>query len=268
MTALCPPEFVDAPLTTAPRFGLYSVATVLDNQARAACGVFYLPEAIAPSGFVYQAQCGSSNALAHLGDEPDEVIGDGFWVVTGVTCLYDDIEARAAQRMALDEQALVERELWTGALGTKPEFDAAGTQKLSATPVSLAVGVGLLEAYLGDTYNGQGVIHSSRLVAPAAGRDLIVSQSGGRMSTLLGTPWAFGQGYSVNTGPGGAAASAGTAWLYATGQVVVRRGDLFKSTVEQALNRSTNNIELVVQRPVTVTVDGILAAVQVELDNA
>lgn len=265
MTAPCPPQVVSAPLTTAPRFGLYSVATVLDDQQRVGCGVVYVPEAISPSGFAWLHQCGSSSTKV-FGDEPDFVSGDGFWAITGVTCLRDNIEAVAAARLQLDEPAIVEHQIWTGSLGLDPEFDASTTPKLAgSSAVSLPVGVGLLEAYLGDNYNGQGVIHSSRLVAPAAGRDLLVSPSGGKLTTLLGTPWAFGQGYSVNTGPGGAAAAAGQAWLYVTGQVVVRRGKPFYSTLEQSLDRSTNEVQVIAERPVAVTVDGILAAVLVSL---
>lgn len=266
MTAICPPQSVTAPLTTAPRYGLYSVATVLDDQARAGCGVVYLPDATAASGFAWKAACGGG-AEKQLGDEPDAVTGDGFWVITGVSCLRDDIEAVAAARMALQEARIVEQQIWTNALGLSegPEFDASSTPVLGGGAVSLAVGIGLLEEYLGAHYDGVGAIHSSRLVAPAAGRDFLVNKQGGRLVTTLDTPWAFGQGYAVNTGPGGVAAGAGKAWLYATGQVVVRRGPIFTTNLAEGLDRNTNDVFVIAERPVNVTVDGLLAAVQVTL---
>jgi hypothetical protein len=88
------------------------------------------------------------------------------------------------------------------------------------------------------------------------------------LRTHLGTPVAAGGGYVVNTGPDGAPAPPGTAWLYGTGPVSIRRGEVFinPDSIGQALNRTTNEIEILAEREYVVGFDCLLAAVLINVN--
>jgi hypothetical protein len=87
--------------------------------------------------------------------------------------------------------------------------------------------------------------------------------TGNTLVTQLGSKVAAGGGYDLpNNGPTGAAAAAGERWLYATGEVLVLRDDL---VVLQELNRSTNDVVVLVERMYFAVVDCFAAAVKVKV---
>jgi hypothetical protein len=132
-----------------------------------------------------------------------------------------EIQERANAKLALTASRWIERGLYTGASGGV-RLNAGTATSLSATPVSAARGLGLIQQWISDTVGAQGVLHLPPVAAPALNDHL--AASGPRMLTRLGTPVAVGAGY-LNTAPGGAAAAAGVAWLYATGPVQVNRSE-------------------------------------------
>lgn len=95
-------------------------------------------------------------------------------------------------------------------------------------PVSIAQGVAALEGCLAESYGGQGVLHVPAGAAALLGCcNLAHRDDDGRLRTLAGNCVTIGAGYSAaNVGPGGSPAEPGTAWLYISGPVVVRRGPI------------------------------------------
>jgi hypothetical protein len=75
-------------------------------------------------------------------------------------------------------------------------------------------------------------------------------------------------GGSPNTGPDGSPAPAGTAWIYASGTVVIRRSEIFVNpdTLAAALNRSTNEVLVLAEREIVITRECGTAAVLVSIN--
>ncbi|MEV4122930.1 hypothetical protein [Micromonospora sp. NPDC049645] len=193
---------------------------------------------------------------------------DPFGVLAGVSCksvgtLDVDDEPRARAALAAAEQRLVEQ-----------VFERSGTPRLAAgggvvtpggsTALRIKRAVGVLEQYLGAEYGGVGALHMPRLLGPYAP----VSKEGALLRTALGTPVAFGSGYT-GVSPAGADAATGTAWIYATGAVQVRRSQVWvPAQGAETLDRSTNDVLLIAERSYMVSIDCVpVAAALVDLNG-
>ncbi|MYR63709.1 cupin [Streptomyces sp. SID625] len=152
---------------------------------------------------------------------------DPITVYAGAECStigwsYAEARAQAEAALELGQQEAVELGFWTNTLARTAEdlTPAAG-------PVNIAQGVAALEGCLAEQYGGVGVLHVPAGAAALLGCCAVVQRdlAGGSPTTLAGNCAVIGAGYSTaNTGPGNIPAAPGTAWLYITGPVVVRRG--------------------------------------------
>jgi hypothetical protein len=199
----------------------------------------------------------------------------------------------------------VEREFWKGTLATAEGWPnlhlaSAGAVDLTPTPgtaVSLREAFELLEDAIAVTgAGGRGMIHVAAWSTPSY--DLI-RREGLMLLTARDTIVVSGSGYP-GTGPNGADPSAaGHTWVYATGVVDVRLGDIevfgrvdgsgqgnwmtvtpagdggqigldgfdINRFVPALVNRATNDLTVLARRPVAATWDGAChAAVLVTLD--
>ena len=187
----------------------------------------------------------------------------------------EEVYETAKQALDVVTQKAIEHEFWSGEVAKNvTESFAEGTRYLShedaidVTPdggaVRVRYGQALLEQALGEaTIGSAGVIHAPRLIASA----LEASDVDGALTTNLGTKVVAGSGYS-NTGPDGAIAPTGKAWMYATGPVTVNLGKLHivPGTVSQAVDSKVNTITYFVDRPAAVTWStSLLYAVLVDL---
>lgn len=290
--AVYPPITIPAPPVERATGGLYSAANMPELPAdgggsRWESGVQYENETCAVPG---------SWAVVCIDDEDRAdkvptlalpvVTGTPFVAYLGVQCALighslDEYARMVNNALDLCEQKAVERTFWTGDMSNDPHlasgvFDAVTNPNgviilgpdAGVTPLGVVQGVAALEQYLGDNYCGVGILHAPRAVAPFAAENNQIVGSGNRMTTTLGTRWAFGAGYSVNTGPTGVEAPDGTAWIYATGQVTILRSDIWMQpgAVEQAFNRRTNDAEMYAERAFVITTECVKAAVRVRLD--
>lgn len=174
----------------------------------------------------------------------------------------EDVQASTEHALETVTQKAIETEFWTGrfasALTTDNDnrylshADAVDVTPTPGTAVKVRYGQALLEQALGNaTIGSTGVIHAPLLIASV----LQASDQDGALTTNLGTKVVAGAGYS-NTGPDGAVAPTGTAWVYATGPVTVRLGPVPTVTPEklgQAVNIGNNTIQFYVDRPAAVT---------------
>lgn len=157
-------------------------------------------------------------------------------------------------------QKAVEAEFWHGSIAqqlTRANDNRylASTQAIDVTPGGVAVksryGLALLEEALGEsTIGSQGVIHAPKILASVLKTD----DEDGMLVTALDTPVVSGSGYSY-VGPDGTAAPAGKAWMYATGPVTVRLGNVNITTdkLNQVVDTRINDITYYVDRPAAVT---------------
>ena len=122
-----------------------------------------------------------------------------------------------------------------------------------------------------EGYGGVGTLH-----VPAAGLAALLGccnilredPATGSLRTLAGNCAIIGAGYSaLNTGPGGTPADPGTAWLYITGPLVIRRGpvDTIPGQPGQSVNTRTNDRRVLVERTYVVGTTCTVCAIQIEV---
>ena len=158
--------------------------------------------------------------------------------------------------------AAVEHEFWTGTqVPTNPHLDD-GTSTDAGPPAGMVAGVAQLEQAIADSGRA-GVIHMPVAAAVVAGAYGLVEVQGQVLrTTAMGTPVAAGAGYT-GTGPGGEQPPDGSAWLYATGPVRVRLGDVdVPDGIASAMRRNVNRVVVRAQRPALVEWDRCLHASQ------
>lgn len=274
-----------APAVEPYKYGLFSVAQMpaAESDPHWQCGVTYEPFSCDKSSAVGD-YCPTPPALVPgpktVPEGVDQVNGLPFTVYDGFNCSIvgrseADIMERARQALALGERRAVEEAYWTGAVGNRPRLADPSAVVLNAVPAPTAAdaltpvaGIAALENYLASNYGGTGIIHGPRGVSALLARYHLAFAEGTVLRTLVGTPVALGGGYTVNTGPDGVEAPPGTAWLYATGNVVIRRSEVWVNpdSVAQALNRTSNNVTLLAERTYVVTHECLLAAVLININ--
>ena len=296
MSAIAPPILIDPPQIERYTGGLYAVAPPQPGPVQPGDSNSRRWE----NGIQYQSEtCTETKTWAvTCGNDPERddktfdqtfnmVEGTPFVSYLGVQCALpgrtlEEYETSVRNALDLCEQRTIERTFWTGDQGNEPHlaaglYDAVtnpngvvvlGTSDV--TPLGVMQGIASLESWLGDNYCGVGALHAPRGLATYAAHFNQIDGSNPRLLTPLGTRWAFGAGYSVNTGPDGTPAEAGTAWIYATGQVNVRRSEIWiqPHALEQAFNKRTNDVELLAERVFVITRECGIAAVRVRLDCA
>lgn len=156
---------------------------------------------------------------------------------------------KATSHLLAREEARVEQAFWTGDLANFPSLSGA----TDVTPIggspNAAGGVAILEDWIAANYGSVGVIHMTRSAATMALAEDVLTTSGGRLVTKLGTPVAAGAGYP-GTGPNGEALAGATTWMYASPAVFGYRSEVFTSSnvPGDLLDRSENNLTAVAER--------------------
>lgn len=197
----------------------------------------------------------------------------------------DQARDAAETALAQAEGWQVERAVWTGrAAGVAnvvfPHLahtaavvnDAQGlllqSQAVTVTggPYAPARGLGALEGALADCSNGQGVIHVPQFAFPSLAAVYgLIERRGAQLVTANGNLVAVGAGYP-GTAPDGTAATAGTAWLFATGPVVAYRSrPRVIGYGPDAMDRAHNTMRLLAERTFVVGWSCCHFAVQINL---
>lgn len=176
---------------------------------------------------------------------------------------YEEARAHAEASLALGEQQAVEAAFWREKLAAE-----ATDLTPAAGPVNIAQGVAALEGCLAESYGGVGNLHVPAGAAALLGCCDLAREdpASGTLRTLAGNCVIIGAGYSaMNTGPGGVPADPGTAWLYVTGPVVVRRGPTvtIPDRSGPSVNMRTNDRRVLVERTYVVATTCVVCAIQV-----
>lgn len=201
-------------------------------------------------------------------------------------------DAAVVASTALDkvEQWQVERAFWTGVAGksggvatttvfphlaanTALSDSAAIVLQPAASVVAtgsgddLAITLGQLEASLDDCYHGAGIIHMTREAAPSFFAWKLLCEDPddpGALRTKSGHRVVLGAGYT-GSGPDGAAAPAGTSWIYGTGAVFGYRGPVDMPNTPQSFDRVENTYHMIAQRTYVLGFECCLFAARVNL---
>lgn len=176
---------------------------------------------------------------------------------------YEEARAHAEASMALGEQQALEAAFWR----TKLAMEAVDLTPADG-PVSIAQGIAALEGCLAETYGGIGTLHVPAGAAALLGCCNILREDPetGSLRTLAGNCAIIGAGYSaMNTGPGNIPAEPGTAWIYITGPLVIRRGptDTIPDRAGASVNIRNNDRRVLVERTFVVGTTCTVCAVQV-----
>lgn len=181
---------------------------------------------------------------------------------TPIGWTQDEALAHVEGLLDLGAQRALEEAFWR---------DTLTAQAIDLTPaegaVSVSTGVAALEGCLADSYGGIGVLHIPAGVAALLGRDSILTLENGVPRTMAGNCAVIGAGYSINTGPGGIPAEPGTAWLYITGPLQIRRGPVDVLPVErgQAIDTRFNDLRLLAEQTYVVGTTCTVCAILVTL---
>ncbi|OJF13745.1 hypothetical protein [Couchioplanes caeruleus] len=267
---------VAAPPVVPYRYGLFSAAAVLDpaDAREFMAGVQWEPVcADAPAPVTLAEACAVDRPPLHLPPGVDVAqAGPPISLYTGFVCALpgrDDLLERAHQKLGLIEQQSLEHYAWTGTAGNRPRLADPDTEILggsAAAPVSAAIGLGLLEAFVSDRSGGIGVLWAPRWTAGVLTGAQLLRVENPRLVAPLGNPVVFA--HTDGAGPDGTVPPAGDAWLYATGAVQVRRGAVSLPTLPQALSTVDNEVFAVAQRRYLVGWGCAQAAVKVRLPQA
>ncbi|MFD8820750.1 cupin [Streptomyces sp. NPDC059605] len=175
---------------------------------------------------------------------------------------YKEARAHAEASMELGEQQALEAAFWR----TKLAMEAVDLTPPEG-PVHIAQGIAALEGCLAESYGGVGTLHIPAGAAALLGCCNIVREDpDGALRTLAGNCTIIGAGYSaMNTGPGNVPAEPGTAWLYITGPLVIRRGpvDVIPDRPGPSVNIRNNDRRVLVERTYVVGTTCTVCAIQI-----
>lgn len=268
-TTFGPPIILTGPLPAPLPFGLFSVATIVDD-----------PDLRWGNG----AQIGSfaGNSLARAWDPcgtepkaPDLVSGPehfaAFTVVAGSQCPSrgngDSQEDALRREFQAIEQWAVEREISHGEIMLSNPFLSDGNVSIVGAAESPRNALALLENYVGG-YGKQGVIHADRGTVSAWSFEGGLRVVGDRLYTFNGTPVVSGGGYGGSVPDGGDAPDSWVnGYAFATGPVEIHRGEIemVPGSLAEALTRETNQVVYFAERDYLVIWDrGLQVAVLVD----
>lgn len=285
---------VEPPVFTPQPYGLISVVQPVDDSTvHWQNGVTWESRCMSPMGSATYDECIAVTGTGGAPPEPSVKTANVQLIDRGATpfTVYAKFDCSPvgianAQKIATDalnrsESWQVERIFATGLVDGKmiafphlaatTEVDDAqgimlqsGATIVTGAPVDIATGLGLLEAQLANCYNGVGVIHVPIVALPTLDAWGLVKGTSGVLKTLNGNLVAVGAGYP-GTSPSGAAATAGTTWLYATGAIMMRRGDIKIAPSRDSIDRRNNTVEMIAERTYVLGWDCCHAAVQVDI---
>lgn len=221
------PLLVTSPTVTAPRFGLLSVATLIDDPDPHWIGGVEYDSAAAPAAVADPVDpCTTPEANEPIDGIPT-VLDGAFRLWSGVTCKLpgrteEEFAARAAAQLTAGESSALELAIWSQ--GEHPLVGAETDFPAGQVVQSPAAALGALEAWLWESYAGTGVIHVPRQAVPLLASLDLISVDSGRLRTVLGT--AVSAGSYPGTGVGGAVPADGQLWLAATPAVSYRRSTI------------------------------------------
>lgn len=259
-------EYVDPPPTPPRRYGLYSIASTPELEGRQAWGVEYDPDSCTIPNAVDTGPCqGVITKTASV--EEDRIFGDPFAVFAALECRpvgrsLEEIRRRARRVLELGEEPAVEEALY-------PLLAAQATDVGTGSGLFLSPAIATLEQAFQEYGYSANIIMPRNLGAWMSNETLLWERDERILETSLGSRIAFVNAPIPTPGPGGDA-GANEAWIYATGPIVIRRGEVeTPGDVASTLTRiavsgsDANNTFSLAERVIVPTIDCPVFAVLV-----
>ena len=253
MPLIAPPAVVAAPARTPLPFGLGSVLAWRTGD-RFMTGITWSNITCDPAGGRGGPECNPEDVVGL----PKEFTGErtlgeatpfivyGHDLCNPVGSSFAESQEYASAHLLAREEARAEEALWTGDLGSVPNFSGANGYP---APVSVGTFADALDALaavergIAEQYGSQGVIHMGRDTATLLGKHL-EKRSGRLYTRALDTPVVAGTGY-----PEGVIVGSPAMFGY--------RGDIITSSNRPGdlLDRATNDMYAVAEREYVIGFD-------------
>lgn len=271
------PVVIDTPPRRPFRYGLLSSVTVRG----------FSDVHVGYDGFVFEGQSCDPNCILPIDcdslgarplkpeGEPGPIVGSCQFAVVGADSCFAEGpaasrmgKARALATLRRGESAAVEQFLALGpaALGGEPgepvgccptecaHFQSPDTEVPTDECCTPAAALAELEAKLCECLGyAAGVIHVPAIALPFLSASNLLIRNGNRLETWLGNQVVVGCGYPGLSPEG--EATDGCAWIYATGDLIVERGD----PIELGNGRpdfETNTVTYRAERQYAIAADG------------
>ncbi len=226
-----PPALVEEPTTPLWPYGLYSVATIIDNpDDHERNGIKYKSFRCVGTVENWEDSCVTDDlepkAPTDSGEE-NVVRGCPFHMYAALSCKTTTLAAMSQNVEEVfrnGEQVGVETQIWNRVLATS----AATVLNPSSMPgdaFTVLGGIAALEQAMATCYSSQATFHMPRGVGAylfAEHQLDLCSDPTPYYMTKLGSKVAFYAG-TPNSSPAGVAAPTGYAWMYATSELTLRR---------------------------------------------
>lgn len=267
-------QSVAAPPAQPPRFGIVAAAPVINDQARWQAGVSFEPEQCGQSGRIGYLNCGPTSEV-----DPDRgpgtVNADPFAVWASDRCtamggVGRDWQGRARRQLEATRSYQIANELWEGTLAVADSLDNRAlvdldSDVLTAGAVSVQDALGCVEQGIADCSEGRrGMVH----VRP----QVLTHMALNNMVTLQGNTWVTPNGHIVvpdagytGNGPAGQPATVSSQWIYGTGIIALRLGEVTvtpgslddaRTFAQQgAFDHTNNDVLVVAYQPVLIEWD-------------
>lgn len=257
MATIAPPALVAAPARTALPFGLGSVIAWRTGD-RWEAGVEFDSLPCAPARGRGGPECDPEAVIVGFPKPIEDFAGPNFDGEATPFVVYGEFQCSpigggwsraqdsANAHLVAREEARAEQALWTGDLGSVPNFSGANGYD---APVELgayadaAAALAAVEQGIAEQYGSQGVIHLSRATATLL-RRYLTSRGGRLFTTALDTPIVAGTGY-----PDGEIVGTGAMFGY--------RSDIITSSGQPGdlLDRASNDLYAIAEREYVIGID-------------
>lgn len=249
------PDVVQAPAVDLRRGGLLSVADVRNEpNGKWEFGLDWQPDTCGMAHLTpHDCVDGPSGAKAF--DGVSTVLSKSFATYKGVVCDYfgrDRYAEKARKGLEFSEAEAVERYFALNVL--------SGALDLTPTPgtgVAAGVALGILEEWTAEHYGGVATLHADRLVTTFLDASSLLLRDPVNLRTA--------QGSLLANGAYQAPVEAGKRWLWATGQVVLYKGQVIDREASDTIH---NKHYALAERPWAVGVECFVVGVLVTVTGA
>jgi hypothetical protein len=270
------PALIEPPQVPPRPYGLFDVALgpmPFPLPAAVGNGLQYVPDTCEDDVFIYAMNCPPVSGSKTFSAVESPVSGAPFGVITSYQCgsigySFEEARQRVLTRMMLREQRAVERRVWqgvpAGGIGGVPGlFQSASTLTAASCPTTA---LSALEQALADNGVVGGMIHARPHMSAQMARSHLLEKGPGRsITTRLGTPVVFGQGYN-GTGPAGEAVASTTEYMYASGRILLWGTDAEVPDPRQTMDLTTNTMYTLAEKIYVAIVECGVWAIQVTRD--
>jgi hypothetical protein len=168
----------------------------------------------------------------------------------------DERASRLLRNLAASESFVLEQELWSDTLGLSNPKIASSSAITYATALPVSKAIAQMSDAAGDLARGGRIMFHMRpyqLFALVEAR--LARREGNVWLTPLDDIIVPGRGYA-GTGPAGQVPTASEEWIYATGIVQIRRGEILEiKDKTSVINRQTNDVVLLSERKAIASFD-------------